>query len=729
MQPQTERRAMDLPRLPVDLLVELTHDGDKKGRAFEADAIDLGPGGIGLRAAVLPALGQRLRCRFEVPGGGPDCEAQGEVVWTHDGGSWGGAFGLRFDGMDHGMARALDEIAPQPPADPETPPELRAPRMVKVRLDGVGSDIEGELVTDGQTFSIEQPMPFLQVGRGAQIEAGGVSSRAVLQKVRLRVERGTPRLVLELGPVASDEPEASDELGEAAFAATDAGVSDDDEASLAGVDAADTTMQDEPLEGLLARAGQAVDDEDAPPSVVTTSVAASTRTASTRAVVAARTASVETDDEDDVHAGLRSAEALRTAKARPEAARSEGTRVAKPAPHDEGEAPIDQERETPILAQRAQALRTALAPKLAEGMVAGRAFFVMLGRTLGPLSVRARDVLVALWKTTASRAAARSPRLAGMLGQPARRRTTSPPPAASVAAAPARRARGQQAVPSPAKPLFSRNLVMAIVACFTVGLVAYGMASRGEASDGVEVHRPAEAGSWGDTAESAVPGAVDPVTGQPTGAATVTTPEPFEPFVPGEAAGGAAPAGAYGAAPAGAYGAAPAGAYGAAPTGAYGAAPAGAYERAMPEAATQAGPMPAPTYPSLADLRAQGAAPAAASMVTAAPEATEPGRAVVGGMTFGAADVPSGRTTTLAMSAPVESLEGVSDANGFTVTVRGALSLDRAGPIAATNPSIERASILNRGDHSVLTLRFVAGRTPAYRVVAHGASLDVIVGR
>ena len=56
--------------------------------------------------------------------------------------------------------------------------------------------------------------------------------------------------------MASDELEASEELGEAAFAATDAGVSDDDEASLAGVDAADTTMQDEPLEGLLARAGQ-----------------------------------------------------------------------------------------------------------------------------------------------------------------------------------------------------------------------------------------------------------------------------------------------------------------------------------------------------------------------------------------------------------------------------------------------------------------------------------------
>lgn len=98
-------------------------------------------------------------------------------------------------------------------------------------------------------------------------------------------------------------------------------------------------------------------------------------------------------------------------------------------------------------------------------------------------------------------------------------------------------------------------------------------------------------------------------------------------------------------------------------------------------------------------------------------------------MEFGAAEVARGRTTTLRMSAPVQGIEGQADEGGFTITIRGALSLDRAAPLAATSSSIERASIINRGDHSVLTIRFVTGRTPTYRVVAHGTSLDISIGR
>jgi hypothetical protein len=146
----------------------------------------------------------------------------------------------------------------------------------------------------------------------------------------------------------------------------------------------------------------------------------------------------------------------------------------------------------------------------------------------------------------------------------------------------------------------------------------------------------------------------------------------------------------------------------------------------MPEPAAEAGRIPAPSYPSLADrtggtvAAAPAVAPVAAAPVPAAPAGT---------MEFGAPSVERGRTSTLRMSTPIQSLEGTADANGFTVTVRGSLSLDRAGPIAAANPAIERASILNRGDHCVLTIRFVEGRTPPYRVVARDTSLDVTIGR
>ena len=37
--------------------------------------------------------------------------------------------------------------------------------------------------------------------------------------------------------------------------------------------------------------------------------------------------------------------------------------------------------------------------------------------------------------------------------------------------------------------------------------------------------------------------------------------------------------------------------------------------------------------------------------------------------------------------------------------------------------------LLNRGDHCVLTVRFVSGRAPAYRVAIHGQAVEVTIGR
>ena len=73
-------------------------------------------------------------------------------------------------------------------------------------------------------------------------------------------------------------------------------------------------------------------------------------------------------------------------------------------------------------------------------------------------------------------------------------------------------------------------------------------------------------------------------------------------------------------------------------------------------------------------------------------------------------------------------LEGQADPNGFTVTVRGALSETRAAQIARTNPAVDRASIINRGDHCVLDVRFVEGRSPAYRVAIVNQTVEVTIG-
>ena len=101
----------------------------------------------------------------------------------------------------------------------------------------------------------------------------------------------------------------------------------------------------------------------------------------------------------------------------------------------------------------------------------------------------------------------------------------------------------------------------------------------------------------------------------------------------------------------------------------------------------------------------------------------------VRGTVFGVDSVADGETYVLRMSNPVTELDGIIEADGFSVTIPGSLSLSRAGPIASAHPDVEHASILNRGDFSELTLRFVAGRHPAYRVEARGPAIQITIAR
>ncbi len=583
---ETERRSNGPARLPVDLLVELSHEGDED--VYEADAIDLGPGGIGLRASVLPEIGQRLLCRFELPGQYELCETRGEVVWAIDAGHLCGAFGVRFEEMDVHTARALEALAPSAPVE--------RPHVAKVRLEGVESAIEGEVVSEGDTISIEQSMPFLQIGRGAELDVRGMKTRVVLERVRLRVESGTPRLVLELAPADSSEVHGEEV-------------------------AADATIQDEPLEALIAKSRAREDtarrDEREAPRVISRSE-----------VVSASEASLP---------------------------------------------------EEPAFKAKLQALLALAKPQLVKAFGAMRALVALAIAKSGPWLIRARDGVIALFRLFVSSVAQRAPRLGAALGQAPRRRTAVPP---TAAVAPSKRVRGA-AVPVvvPAPPVRLRTILLVVLAIAAVGLAVYGLASGTEGPAEIQL-RPLSS----STPESA-----------PVLTAPVTVPETIEPIV------------------------APPPVEDTAPT----SAPAPGWDRAMPEPVTAAGPIPTPSYPSLQDRRT-GSVPSAP---VEAPTPSAPPSEAGTSMEFGAAEVARGRTTTLRMSAPVQGIEGQADEGGFTITIRGALSLDRAAPLAATSSSIERASIINRGDHSVLTIRFVTGRTPTYRVVAHGTSLDISIGR
>ncbi len=97
--------------------------------------------------------------------------------------------------------------------------------------------------------------------------------------------------------------------------------------------------------------------------------------------------------------------------------------------------------------------------------------------------------------------------------------------------------------------------------------------------------------------------------------------------------------------------------------------------------------------------------------------------------TFGSRSKVVGHQYTLRMSNEITELRGIPDKGGFTVIIPGSLSFDRAGPIAATHPLVTRSAILNKGDHSALTVRFARGKSPAYRVVAKGKSLEITIAK
>jgi hypothetical protein len=96
---------------------------------------------------------------------------------------------------------------------------------------------------------------------------------------------------------------------------------------------------------------------------------------------------------------------------------------------------------------------------------------------------------------------------------------------------------------------------------------------------------------------------------------------------------------------------------------------------------------------------------------------------------FGQRNVANARRFVLRMSAPVKMLQGTGDKSGFTVIATGAVSLDKAGPIAASHQAVARAMVLNKNGQAELTVRFLDGKSPAYRVTAHDAELEILIAQ
>ena len=193
------------PRVPLDeVLIKLHPDGFHQ--EFEADGINVGAGGLSMRASVLPEVGSTLRCHLDNPTGGEAIELIGRVVWAHESGPHIGEFGIRFTHLsDDDQTRIEALIQRWGRATAKAP-------VVRLLLDGVDSSIVAEVHSESDTeLSVEQPLPFLAIG--STVVHDSTSRRGHLEAVELKMDEAIPKLVLSIGYEVQGVSEASAEEG------------------------------------------------------------------------------------------------------------------------------------------------------------------------------------------------------------------------------------------------------------------------------------------------------------------------------------------------------------------------------------------------------------------------------------------------------------------------------------------------------------------------------------
>jgi len=182
--------------VPLDeVLIKLHPEGFHQ--EFEADGVNVGAGGLSMRASVLPEVGSTLRCQLENPSGGEAIEMIGRVVWAHEGGPHVGEFGIRFTHLSDDDQLRIEALIQRWGRR-----TARAP-VVRLLLDGVGTPIVAEVRSESDTkLSVEQPLPFLAIGGEVLNESAG--RRGHLEAVELKMDDRTPKLVLSIGYEVED---------------------------------------------------------------------------------------------------------------------------------------------------------------------------------------------------------------------------------------------------------------------------------------------------------------------------------------------------------------------------------------------------------------------------------------------------------------------------------------------------------------------------------------------
>jgi hypothetical protein len=658
--------------VPIDAPVELVHPGDDE--PFLADVVNLGLGGLSMRATFLPDVGERLACSFEAQPG-REIKANVEVVWVAD---KRGEFGLRFVDLDEGQKRTVREIVagfyrpPKPAAVVKPEPE-----RIRVQLDGVKTPVVATVIDRCQrSMTVEQALPFLKLETGIVDEQG---RRGRIVAVDLSVEGDTPKLLLDLAfdettlpdPPPADATAPRSGAGSAQPSDGECGPGESYSMGRGGAAPSERTVPD----------FESVDDDEV---------------SEVRSVTPSSAGAIDM-------APMPSEPVVRVERPQVEPAKVEVERVAAvaaPERPERGDQSVRIVQHEVVKVERE--VEIEIDPELRPSLARAFTSLPFDRQRITAFYAKVKPYLAIAW-TYVSDAWAKameiggailekaSPRLKRMssgaiaftrakLGRARARRTTAPPPKDSNIAPriKAAKARGQQKEEPLHRRKIGRYVLVALLAIAAVLVLLYAFQEEPEIATPPPVSVPERV--------------IESIDLEPPPAA-ITAPVIEAPPAPDPEAGDVAPA-----------------------------------PEAEPEAAErEPGPMPAPTFPSVSGAPLPQTVPSDSPY--AVDVAQQPSAPMESGPSFGAESVSNGESYSLRMSQPVRAVAGRATSNGFVVEIQGALSLDRAGPIARNHPLVERAVILNMGDRAELTIEFSEGASPAYRVVPRGAAVEVTIAR
>lgn len=148
----------------------------------------------------------------------------------------------------------------------------------------------------------------------------------------------------------------------------------------------------------------------------------------------------------------------------------------------------------------------------------------------------------------------------------------------------------------------------------------------------------------------------------------------------------------------------------------------------MPSATPATAPLPAPTTTLDPAATASGSALAAAP-TTPTLQGEPTGSDPKGNPNpFGAKTVKNGTRMVLRLDGPIGEIRGLALPNGFVVSVPNRKSLEAAGPLAAKDPRISSAKVVNQPNGAELTIAF-KDAMPEYVVKAKNDSLEIVLAR